>query len=186
MWSAATAASPPPSASPETAWFLCLTEPTDDARSGAHLDFARAAIVSALLNAPTLSPHVIFLKTPDSTTAGPGGPASAAGRFVTWLRGAGVRVIPHNLSFFDLIPANKQRKPGGGGTGHLNVGAYCRLDVPQIVARLRPRRPRRTRLLWEELEGRGLLVCVDGAHIWNVRTTVGLACHVGRASLGLK
>jgi len=126
---------PPASASPELAWFICLTAPTDDERTSAHLDFARAAIVSARLNAPSLAPHVIFLQTPDSR---PGGPQSASARFLAWLRRASVRVVPHNLSFFDLIPPSKQRKPGGGGTGHLNVGAYCRLDVPQIVEALAP------------------------------------------------
>ena len=126
---------PPVSASPELAWFICLTAPTDDERSSAHLDFARASIVSARLNAPNLAPHVIFLQTPDSQ---PGGPQSASARFLAWLRRASVRVVPHNLSFFDLIPPSKQRKPGGGGTGHLNVGAYCRLDVPQIVEELAP------------------------------------------------
>ena len=49
----------------------------------------------------------------------------------------------HDLD--STIPINKQRKPGGGGTGHLNLGAYCRLDVPAIVAGLAP-----------ELRARGL------------------------------
>ena len=52
---------PPPTAAPDTAWFMCLTEPTGST-SSAHLDFARSAIVSARLNAPSLAPHVVFLQ----------------------------------------------------------------------------------------------------------------------------
>ena len=132
---------PPPIAAPDTAWFMCLTEPTGST-SSAHLDFARAAIVSARLNAPSLAPHVVFLHTP---SAPPLAPDSVGARFLAWLSRARVRVVPHNLSFYSTIPINKQRKPGGGGTGHLNLGAYCRLDVPAIVAGLAP-----------ELRARGL------------------------------
>ena len=132
---------PPPTAAPDTAWFMCLTEPTGST-SSAHLDFARSAIVSARLNAPSLAPHVVFLHTPGAPPLAPG---SVGARFLAWLHNARVRVVPHNLSFYDAIPSNKQRKPGGGGTGHLNLGAYCRLDVPAIVAGLAP-----------ELRARGL------------------------------
>ena len=132
---------PPPTAAPDTAWFMCLTEPTGST-SSAHLDFARSAIVSARLNAPSLAPHVVFLHTPGAPPLAPG---SVGARFLAWLHRARVRVVPHNLSFYDAIPSNKQRKPGGGGTGHLNLGAYCRLDVPAIVAGLAP-----------ELRARGL------------------------------
>ena len=125
---------PPPTAAPDTAWFMCLTEPTGST-SSAHLDFARSAIVSARLNAPSLAPHVVFLHTPGAPPLAPG---SVGARFLAWLHRARVRVVPHNLSFYDAIPSNKQRKPGGGGTGHLNLGAYCRLDVPAIVAGLAP------------------------------------------------
>ena len=132
---------PPPRTAPETAWFMCLTEPTD-ATSSTHLDFVRAAVVSARFNAPSLAPHVVWLTAPRTSPAAAAnsssGESSVGGRFLTWLHRARVRVVPHNLSFYGTIPENKQRKPGSGGTGHLNLGAYCRLDVPSIVARLRP------------------------------------------------
>ena len=51
------------------------------------------------------------------------------------LASSGVRVIDHALSFRKDIPAAAQR--GSGGTAHLNVGAFCRLDVPLLVDSLR-------------------------------------------------
>ena len=47
---------PPPPRRARTAWFLCLTQPRD-AISREHQQFARAAIVSARLNAPSVAPH---------------------------------------------------------------------------------------------------------------------------------
>lgn len=46
---------------PKLAWFICLT-PGIDGLAVNHLQYAKAAIVSAKLNAPTLSPHVILVR----------------------------------------------------------------------------------------------------------------------------
>ena len=46
---------------PKLAWFMCLT-PASDAQALRHLDYVKAAIVSARLNAPTLAPYVILVR----------------------------------------------------------------------------------------------------------------------------
>ena len=118
---------PPPPPKPRTAWFMCLTQPRD-AIAREHLAFARAAIVSARLRAPSLAPHVIYI------TERPHPPRPDA--FTGWLAAAGVRTLFHNLSFIRRIPSRRLRR--GGAVSHLNVGTYCRIDVPAIVGRLAP------------------------------------------------
>ena len=118
---------PPPPSKPRTAWFMCLTQPRD-AIAREHLAFARAAIVSARLRAPSLAPHVIYI------TERPHPPRPDA--FTGWLAAAGVRTLFHNLSFIRRIPSRRLRR--GGAVSHLNVGTYCRIDVPAIVGRLAP------------------------------------------------
>ena len=56
--------SPVPSCIPGTAklaWFVCLTPGTDELALG-HLEYAQVAIMSALINAPSLAPHVILVR----------------------------------------------------------------------------------------------------------------------------
>ena len=87
-----------------TAWFLCLTQPRD-AISREHQQFARAAIVSARLNAPSVAPHVIYMS---DSAAHPVRPDA----FTGWLAAAGVRTIAHNLSFLHRIPTKRRRRGG--------------------------------------------------------------------------
>jgi hypothetical protein len=53
-----------PSCIPGTAklaWFVCLTPGTDELALG-HLEYAQVAIMSALINAPSLAPHVVLVR----------------------------------------------------------------------------------------------------------------------------
>ena len=52
-----------------------------------------------------------------------------------WLRAAGVPLIDHRLSFYDQIP-KKGRVRRTGNNPNLNVGAFGRIDMGQIVASL--------------------------------------------------
>ena len=45
---------------PRMAWFMCLT-PATDAQALKHLDYVKAAIISARLNAPSLAPYIIWV-----------------------------------------------------------------------------------------------------------------------------
>ena len=148
---------PPPPRRARTAWFLCLTQPRD-AISREHQQFARAAIVSARLNAPSVAPHVIYMS---DSAAHPVRPDA----FTGWLAAAGVRTIAHNLSFLHRIPTKRRRR--GGAVPHLNVGAYCRIDVPRIVRRLAP-----------ELRARGL----DDGSVLYTDTDVAFAADWDRPS----
>ena len=59
--------SPVPSCIPSTAklaWFVCLTPGTDELALG-HLEYAQVAIMSALINAPSLAPHVMLVRLAD-------------------------------------------------------------------------------------------------------------------------
>ena len=56
-----------PSCIPGTAklaWFVCLTPGTDELALG-HLEYAQVAIMSALINAPSLAPHVMLVRLAD-------------------------------------------------------------------------------------------------------------------------
>ena len=46
---------------PRMAWFMCLT-PAVDAQALKHLEYVKAAIVSARLNAPSLAPYIILVR----------------------------------------------------------------------------------------------------------------------------
>ena len=111
--------------SPTTAWFTCLTAPLDDT-SSRHADYVRAAVLSARLHAPSLAPHVILL-----------GADGFGGAFEASLRAAGATPVRHRrLSFEGRIPEKKRQRTRDVGTRHLNLGAWCRLDVPRIVRSL--------------------------------------------------
>ena len=45
---------------PQLAWFMCLT-PATDRQALKHLEYAKAAIISARLNAPSLAPYVVLV-----------------------------------------------------------------------------------------------------------------------------
>ena len=45
---------------PRIAWFMCLS-PAVDAKALKHLEYVKAAIVSARLNAPSLAPYIILV-----------------------------------------------------------------------------------------------------------------------------
>ena len=65
---------------PKLAWFMCLT-PATDMKALQHLDYVKAAIVSARLNAPSLAPYVVMVRwclTPHSQRPQPSQAATAS------------------------------------------------------------------------------------------------------------
>ena len=46
---------------PKLAWFMCLTPATDKLALG-HLQYVKAAIISARLNAPSIAPYVVLVR----------------------------------------------------------------------------------------------------------------------------
>lgn len=46
---------------PKLAWFMCLT-PAVDAQALKHLDYVKAAVISARFNAPSLAPYVVLVR----------------------------------------------------------------------------------------------------------------------------
>lgn len=65
-------------------------------------------------------------------------------RFIAWLRRMGVPLLPHRLSFYDLLPM-KTRTRRTAKNPNLNVGAFGRIDIGIIAQAMR-----------EELVARGL------------------------------
>lgn len=57
-------------------------------------------------------------------------------RFRQWLRMLGVPLLPHRLSFHDLLPL-KSRRGRTSKNPNLNVGAFGRLDMGILVAAMR-------------------------------------------------
>ena len=123
---------------PRLAWFMCIT-PATDALSLKHLEYAKAAIVSARINAPTLAPYIVLIAHDDaelSSTITAAEFDEANSRFRSWLRTAGVRLLPHRLSFYDQLPM-KSRARRTSTNPNLNVGAFGRLDMGIIVDAIR-------------------------------------------------
>ena len=114
-------------------WFLCLSKPNDEI-SDRNVVTARTAIVSALLNAPSLVPHVVIMHLPDQNT-------EDNDNFTRWLRRMNVPLVRHRLSFFDAFPPNawKARASNYKHPHHLNIGAYCRIDLPLIARDFSPK-----------------------------------------------
>ena len=119
---------------PKLAWFMCLT-PATDMLALKHLDYVKAAIVSARLNAPSLAPYVVMISHEDAGAI-PAQFDEASRRFVAWLRKAGVPMLPHRLSFYDQLPM-KTRTKRTSLNPNLNVGAFGRLDMGIIVEAMR-------------------------------------------------
>jgi hypothetical protein len=130
---------------PRLAWFMCIT-PATDALSMKHLEYAKAAIVSARLNAPTLAPYILYIAHEDAEVSSRAADAlvEANSRFKRFVRLAGVPLLPHRLSFNDQLPM-KSRRRRTTKNPNLNVGAFGRLDMGIIVEAMR-----------EELVSRGL------------------------------
>ena len=112
-------------------WFLCLSKPTDEI-SKRNTETARAAIVSARLNAPSIEPHVVYMHHPQQ--------ALDEDYFTRWLSSMRVRTIMHRLSFEDLIPPSLWDRRTSSRFAHtpehINIGAYCRMDLPVVAANL--------------------------------------------------
>ena len=121
---------------PSLAWFICATKPEVNGSQAWRMEYLqhiRVAVASALLHAPTLAPHVIYMHTERQPYV--------EDDFTSFVRAVGGRLIMHRLSFANEVQGVRV----AGQPGHLNLGAYCRLDVPQI-----------SRDLASELEGRGI------------------------------
>ena len=119
----------PPTAA-TTVWVICVSKPSnsDDELNSKHLELAMVAVASARLHAPSLAPYVMYIHRPDQTL-------TADDVFSDRLRAMGARVIPHRLSFFEMIPTSKLT---GGSQKHLNFGAFGRLDIPRVIDSIRP------------------------------------------------
>lgn len=105
------------------AWFMSIAKPSDQV-SRTYSEFAKAATTSAILNAPSLAPYFVYTFLPDESFEDPDDDLAV------WLRRAGTRVVKWRLSFWDSIPERVRSSK----QGHINVGAFGRLDVPLIVA----------------------------------------------------
>ncbi|KAJ1461654.1 hypothetical protein M885DRAFT_506711 [Pelagophyceae sp. CCMP2097] len=125
----------PPRRKPKTPWFMSMSKP-DDHVSQTYVKFAKAATVSARLNAPSLAPYFVYTYLPHQDIDEPDD------ELVIFLKRAGTRVLKWRLSFFDDIPVKIREAK----QGHINVGAFGRLDVPLIVSTV----------LHDELSKRGL------------------------------
>ena len=114
-------------------WFLCLSKP-NDMISEQNVVTARTAIVSALLNAPSLVPHVVIMHLPDQNT-------EDNDNFTEWLRQMNVPLVRHRLSFIDAFPPDawKTRASNYHHPYHVNIGAYCRMDLPLIARDFSPK-----------------------------------------------
>ena len=119
------------------AWFMCLT-PATDTKALKHLEYVKAAILSARFNAPTLAPHIILISHEDAKLASEHASEFelANSRFRKWLRRAGVPLLTHRLSFYDLLPL-KLRRRRTSLNPNLNVGAFGRLDIGLVVSAMR-------------------------------------------------
>jgi len=87
--------------------------------------------------------------------------------FVAWLRRAGVALLRHRLSFYDLLPMKSRRKRTAKNP-NLNVGAFGRLDMGLLVEAMR-----------DELLTRGL----DAERVLYTDTDVLFASDVNYAGL---
>jgi len=114
---------PPEKKKQVLAWFMSIAK-ADDQVSGTYADFAKAATTSALLNAPSLKPYFVYTYLPHQDMD-----ADDDDDLSRWLLKAGTRVVRWQLSFWNLIPA----KIRSAKQGHINVGAFGRLDVPLLV-----------------------------------------------------
>lgn len=108
---------------PRLAWFMSMSKP-DDAVSGTYVAFAKAATASARLNAPSLAPFFVYTYLPHQDVD------EADDELCAFLRAAGTTVVKWRLSFWDDIPP----KIRSSKQGHINVGAFGRLDVPLIAS----------------------------------------------------
>lgn len=100
-------------------WFIALNEAADKEFIGhtkQYEDFAKVAVFSARINAPSLRPHLIY--------------NGARNSFTEDMERLGVRVIHHKLSFEHLLDTVPGRDPGWR---HIARGAMLRMDLPEIV-----------------------------------------------------
>ena len=168
------------------AWFMSMSKP-DDAVSNTYVAFAKAATASARLNAPSLAPSSSGAGA--SARARPPNGTRARRYFIytylphqdvdepddalcAFLRASGTYVLKWRLSFYDDIP-EKIRK---SRQGHINVGAFGRLDVPLIASTI----------LRKDFEARGLdmdyVLYTDTdvlfARDWPARDGAGKGCEI--------
>lgn len=120
------------------AWFICLTKPHEANHS--HLtrrlqremsNHARVAVLSALLNAPSLVPHVVYMHHAHQRFE--------ADDLTRWLQALGVRMLYHRLSFADDLYSTTANATTGllkRGPPGIDIGTYCRMDVPFVARRL--------------------------------------------------
>ena len=109
---------------------LTAPQPNTSLTERKNVDAARVAIVSALLHAPTLVPHVLYMR--------PAGSPSRNDSFSSFCEQLGVRVIFHELTFERDVQANMVGSSGFLKTGPttINIGTYGRMDLFTLVPQL--------------------------------------------------
>lgn len=100
-------------------WFTAIGGAGGSEKLDIYKKYVKAAMVSAVENAPSLVPNLVY-DGPNDT-------------FVKWFTGAGGRVHNHKLSFYDklqaLVDSNEKTKAWLG-----MYGAFLRMDLPFIMS----------------------------------------------------
>ena len=91
---------------PTTAWFMCVNRPQSTqllfARHSTFIQLVQVAIRSAIFNAPSLAPYVLYMHSEGQRFDEPD-------ELSTWLRAQGVRVVNSRLTFAEHIPRIRWR-----------------------------------------------------------------------------
>lgn len=128
---------------PRLAWFVCVTQPKDGAsnrssdlasnRSSSlsfperNVEGVKVAILSALAQAPSLVPHVVYLLSENQQFR--------QDSFTRWLSVLHVPVIVHRLSFMEHLAFGGRNRYT---PKNLNFGTYGRIELPLIASELLP------------------------------------------------
>ena len=92
----------------------------DNSRNTEYLSYLKGALNSALSNAPSLIPFVLF--------------AGNSANIPSWLtKMNGVNIINHNLTFFDML-----KRKGVHPKFAIQHGSYLRLDIPAAMPKILP------------------------------------------------
>ncbi|KAL1528727.1 hypothetical protein AB1Y20_010060 [Prymnesium parvum] len=99
-------------------WFTTMAPPLrpDDVVGQRFISAAKVSIFSALVNAPSLVPYLLYYGHRDSTSL--------------WMEAHGVKVMHVNLTFWEALPEHQRTQRQSNG----NVFAtYGKIDVPRLV-----------------------------------------------------
>jgi len=127
---------------PKMSWFICLSKPHEVVQASRKqnftkrrqvdmVDYAKAAVLSALLNAPSLVPYVVYMHHPKQELQDD--------QLMEWLQRRGVRTVLHRLSFHDDLARTVADSQSGSlrlGPPTLDIGTFCRMDIPLLARKL--------------------------------------------------